>query len=109
MLTPLNCRSEDVRVFAIVVAELKLRDVQRQILAADLVERTDHTALEDRPEALNCVGVDCTDDVLPDAVIDNAMRESGAKALIDVIGVGTDQADLVGNCFPNKSLDFYLI
>jgi len=36
----------------IVVAELELRDVERHVFLADLVERADHTALEDRPEAL---------------------------------------------------------
>jgi hypothetical protein len=33
-----NCRSENVIVEPVVVAELELGDVQRQILGADLVE-----------------------------------------------------------------------
>src|SRR5579883_2123484 len=40
-------RPEDIDVFAVVIPELKFRDVQRQILAADLVECADHAALED--------------------------------------------------------------
>lgn len=47
-----------------VVTELKLRHVQRHIFGADLVERTDDTALEDAPEAFNRVGVDRADNIL---------------------------------------------
>lgn len=49
--------AEDVGVVAIVVAELELRDVQRHVFRAHLVERADDAALEDRPEAFNRVGV----------------------------------------------------
>jgi len=34
-LTPPNRRSEDVRILAVIIPELELRDVQRQIFAAD--------------------------------------------------------------------------
>lgn len=37
-LTSLNRCGEDVRVESVIVAELKLRDVQRHLLAADLME-----------------------------------------------------------------------
>ena len=43
-----NRRSEDVRVLAIIVAELELGDVERHVLGADLVECADNAALEDR-------------------------------------------------------------
>src|SRR4051794_14999626 len=49
---------EDIGVVPVVVAELKFRDVQRQILGADLVERADDPALNQRPEAFNRLGVD---------------------------------------------------
>ena len=62
--------AEDVIVLAVVVPELELRDVQRQILGADLVERADDPALEDRPEAFNRVRVDRTDNILAGRVID---------------------------------------
>jgi hypothetical protein len=56
-LAPRNRRTEDVRVHAVVVAELKLGNVQSHVFPADFVERADNTALEDRPESLNRVGV----------------------------------------------------
>ena len=55
--------AEDVLVVPMVVAPLKLSHVERQIFRADIVERADDTTLEDRPEALNRVGVNGTKDV----------------------------------------------
>ena len=62
-LTPADRFAENVSVVAVVVAELELRDIQRQVLGADFVERANDAALEDRPEAFNRVGVDRADDV----------------------------------------------
>ena len=64
-------RAEYVLVESVVVPEFKLRHVQRKILFADLMKRTHHATLEDRPEALDGVGVDCANDVLPLRVIDD--------------------------------------
>lgn len=49
---------EDIGIVPVVVTELKLRDVQRHVFAADPVECADHAALEDAPEAFNRIGVD---------------------------------------------------
>jgi hypothetical protein len=48
-----------VGIEAIVVTELKFRDVQRHIFCAHLVESANNAALEQRPKAVNRVGVDC--------------------------------------------------
>ena len=50
--------AENVKIVPIVVPELEFRDVQRQIFAADLVERAHDTALQQRPKAVDCLGVD---------------------------------------------------
>jgi hypothetical protein len=51
-------RSEDVAVFAIVVAELELGDVQWQVLFADLMEAAHNAALNQGPEAVrSTVGI----------------------------------------------------
>jgi len=65
---------ENVGVHAIVVAELKFRDVQRHVFGAHFVERADNAALEDRPETLDCVSVDRADDVLTAFVVHGLMR-----------------------------------
>ena len=41
-----NRRAENVSVLAVIIAELELGDIERHVLAADLVERTDDAALE---------------------------------------------------------------
>src|SRR6202166_1184832 len=59
---------ENIGVVAVVVAELELGNVQRHVLGTDLMERADHATLEDRPEALNRVRVDCANNVFFRAV-----------------------------------------
>ena len=53
----LNRRSENIVVEAIIIPELELRNVERHVFGAHLVERTHHAALEDRPEAFDCLSV----------------------------------------------------
>jgi hypothetical protein len=55
-LAPLNRRAQNVIIEAVIIAELKFSNIERHILAADLVERADDTALEDAPKALNRLG-----------------------------------------------------
>jgi len=43
-------RSEDVCIFSIV--ELKFRDVQRQILSADLIEASNDSAFDNGPKSI---------------------------------------------------------
>jgi hypothetical protein len=51
------CRAKNVRILAVIIADLKLRDIGRHIFGAHLVERADDTALEGRPEILDRIGV----------------------------------------------------
>src|ERR1700733_13731118 len=92
---PLNCRPENICIVSVVVPELELRDVQRQIFAANFVETADDAAFENTPEAFNRVGMDCADDVLSRTVIDNAMRIGAAKRPVGPVSVGTKQTDFV--------------
>jgi hypothetical protein len=63
-LASLDGLTEDIGVLPVVIPELKLGDVQMQILFADLVESPDDPALQDRPEAFNGLSVDCAVNVL---------------------------------------------
>ena len=51
--------SENVVVEAIIISELKFRDVEVQIFFADVVESTDDPTFEDAPEAFDRVRVNC--------------------------------------------------
>jgi hypothetical protein len=66
-LTARNSRSEDIGIEAVVVAELKFRDVKEHIFFADLMERADNATLHERPEALNRVGMHRANNILPTA------------------------------------------
>src|SRR5437762_364625 len=90
-----DCLTEDVFVASVVIPELKLRDVERHIFGADLVEGADNAAFENRPEAFNRVGVDDAVDVLTFGVIDDAVREVPVELTIATKLVGTNQTDLL--------------
>jgi hypothetical protein len=96
--------AEDVRVLAVVVAELKLGDVQRQVLGADLVERADDAALEDRPEALDRLGMDRSDDVLAGGMVDDSVRKLPVEAAIANPLIGAKQAYLFRYRAPYEAL-----
>src|SRR4051812_642531 len=70
------------------------REVERQIILADLVEGAHNAALDDRPKAFNRICVDSPDDVMATAMVDHAMREPEAKAAIACVVVRAKQADL---------------
>jgi hypothetical protein len=77
----LDRRSKDVRVQAIVILELELSNVERQIFAADLVISLRHSALDERPEAFDPIGMDRADDVLALRVVYHLVWELRVKAL----------------------------
>src|SRR5260370_12608609 len=99
----LNRRPEDIHVQSVVIAELELRDIERQILFADLVERPDHAALDERPETLDRLSVDRADDVLLFGVVNRPMVELALKARIALPFIGAKQADAVRHGLVDES------
>src|SRR5580698_4217839 len=63
-------RSENILVQPVVIAELELGHIQREVFLADLVVSADNATLNQRPEALNRVRVDSADNVTVQAVAD---------------------------------------
>jgi hypothetical protein len=95
--------TEDIRVGAVVVPELKLRDVQRHVFAADLVEAADDAALEDAPETFNRVGVNRADNVLASGMM-RALVRIFCQSAVNPAFVRREQADFIGNHFANECL-----
>ncbi len=89
----LNRRSENILVHPVVIAELELGDIERHVFFADLMEASDDTALENRPEAFDGLGMNRADDVLAGCVVDNGMRELLAYAAVPSELIGAKQAD----------------
>jgi hypothetical protein len=98
----LDGRSEDIRVHAVVISELELGDIERQIFFADLVESADHAALDKRPEALNRLCVDGSDHILAGMMVNRLERVFVGEAAISGPSIGAKQADLVGDGFTNE-------
>jgi hypothetical protein len=90
----LNRCSENVAVEAIIIPELELRNVEWHVFGAYLVERADDPALEDRPKALNRLGVDSADNVLMLGVVNCGVRIGLIEALVANPLIGAEQANL---------------
>jgi hypothetical protein len=94
---------EDVGAMPIVVAEFELRDVQRHIFLAHLVERANHAALEDRPEAFDCLSVHRTNNIFASGVVNRLVRIFLAEVFVANPFIGAKQTDLVGDGFADKA------
>src|SRR5580658_2890038 len=103
LLTSFDRFAEDVDVQTIVISELELCDVERQILVADLVEIAHDAALDERPETLNRVRMNRADDVLAFGVVNSLVREPILQSVIAGIGVSAKQADACGDGFTNEA------
>jgi hypothetical protein len=90
---PSDCRSEDIHIAAVIIAELEFRNIQWQILFADLVESAHDAALNERPEALDRLSMDRTNDVLTITVADGGVREFVAELAVRTVVVGAEQAE----------------
>ena len=99
----LDRRPEDVRVQAVIIAELELGHIEREVLFADLVESPDHAPLDQRPEAFTRVRVNGADDVLPFGVVDRGVREHAIQPLITNPLIRAEQADLGRNGFVDEA------
>ena len=102
MSAPINSRSENIGVLPVIVAELELRNIKRHIFPAHLVECADHTALEDRLEALNGLSMNCADDVLPSRMVNGRVWIVTVKRFVAWILIGAKQADPVRHGFADE-------
>ncbi len=80
MLTSRYRRSEDVVIVPVIITQLELGNIQMQVLFADLVESADAAAFDQRPEALDRVGLNGTNNKFASAVIDGRVRIFLAKS-----------------------------
>src|SRR5277367_550002 len=76
--------SKDVGILAVVVPELKLGKVQRQLFAAHDVIGADDSALEQTPKRFDVVGMDRAPNVLAAAMLNRLVRIEVLE--IDVAG-----------------------
>lgn len=99
----LDCRTENIRVCPIVISELELVDIQREILRTDFVERADDAALHDGPEAFDGVCVNVAMHVLAVPMIDSAVWIFPIDAVVAAPLIRRDKTDSMGNSLPNEA------
>src|SRR5258708_38181215 len=96
---PCYCCAENIGVVAIVAAELKFGQVQRQIFLAHVVIGADDSALEQRPERFDVVRVNQAAHVLALTMSNRLMRESlpAIQIVVARVLVGRDQFNLAAH------------
>jgi hypothetical protein len=105
-LTTAYSRSKNICVLAVVVAELKFRDIQWKVLFADVVEGADNAAFEDAPKALNRVRVDRANDVIAARMVDsNVLRKFFVQVLVANPLIRNQQANLVRDSFLHETFE----
>jgi hypothetical protein len=102
ILAPIDCRSENICILPVVIAELEFGNVQRHIFAAHFVECADHAALENRPETFNRLSVDGTDDILTSRMVNCHVWIILVERIVARILIGTKQADPVRHRFADE-------
>src|ERR1700687_4206547 len=90
--------AEYVGLFAIVKSELKLVQIQRQIFLAHFVVTPHHSALEQRPERFNRIGMNDAAHVFARAMANDLMRQcesvsTHSKQAITGMFIGRNQVD----------------
>jgi hypothetical protein len=76
-----------------------------QILFADLVEGADATAFNQRPKAFDGLRMDRTNNILLFGMVNYGVRIFLSKVFVAYPLVGTEQADLVRNCFMHEGFE----
>ncbi len=80
-----NRCSEYVCIFSVIIAEFEFRDVEREVLLADLVEGSDHAAFQDRPEAFDGLSVNRTYNVLAASMVNGGVRVAFIEAAVEAL------------------------
>lgn len=101
LIEPSACadrRTENVAVLAVVKTKLELGNVERQVFLRHVMEGPNKPALNQRPERLDRIGMNRTDDILPALMVNERMREVLTQLPIASVCIGAEQAYLFGNC-----------
>ncbi len=97
--------SKDVRILAVVVAELKFVQVQRQILLADVMVVADDSAFEQAPERFDVIGVNLAAHVFARTMAHySVLVAKRVKVVVSAVLVGCDEINLVTDSFTDEAI-----
>lgn len=102
--TSASCQDcpEDIGVLPVVEAELKLREIKREIFFAEVVEGSHDSSLEQAPKAFHIVRVDLAPHILMLAVRHGGVRQ--AEIVVRPVFIGCNQIDLLIDDLANESV-----
>lgn len=96
--------AEDVCIHTLVIAKLKLVDVEMQVFLADLMECADDPTFHDGPESFDRIGMNGSADVFPVRMMHHVVRDARIEFPIATMIVRRKQADMMRNCFMNEAV-----
>jgi hypothetical protein len=98
--------AENVMVLPVVVAELKLIQVERKVLLADVVVRPDDAPLEQRPERFDVVRMNVAAHILIFGMLHAIVIEAKCgQVVITGMFIGRDQRHAVTDSFADKAVE----
>src|SRR5208337_3524762 len=95
---------ENSWILPIVVAILKFRQIQRQILFAHFVIGADYSALAQRPETINVRRMDVPAHIFAGAMPDELVRIRRGQILVAVSLIGRDQINFVADHLAHEAI-----
>jgi hypothetical protein len=104
--SPLYRLAENIGFATIVVTELKLREVEREILRADMMVRANDSALEQRPETFNAVGMNLTANVFVLGMLHGfVFITQSVQVVIATVLIGSDKTHLIADNLADKAVE----
>jgi hypothetical protein len=98
--------SKDVRILPMVVAELKFRKIERQVLLGNIVIGADDSTLQQCPKRIEVSGMNAATDVFAVAMVDGFVREAKrVQVAITAILVGRHQIYFVADYLADETVE----
>jgi hypothetical protein len=99
-------RSENVFVLAVIVTELELREVEREILRADVMKAAHDAALQERPERFYIVRVNFAANVFAIRMLNRIVFiANGVQVVVALPFICRYQINLVANGLTDESIE----
>jgi len=84
--------TEDVRILPIVVAESELSKIEREIFPTDVMEVAHNSALQERPERFDVIGMNLATDIDVIAMLDDLVRIDAVQLSVSRMFISGEQA-----------------
>jgi hypothetical protein len=101
---PLYRLAENIGFAAVVMPELELGEVEREIFLADMVEAAHDAAFEETPERFEIVGVNLAAYIFTLSVADGFVREVFLQKAITRVFVSSDQIHRLTDCLSDERI-----